>query len=131
MKLRLFSVIILLSSTIIIQSCVDKGLRQSSDKLIVGDWQLVEIKDGTETIKEFPTTTLFQFTADRQLVIDMPNRRSSAKYMIENSMIIVEDGLITNIKESINILSLTKKELMLSFKMDGKPVMMKFNRKNE
>lgn len=112
-------------------SCVNKNIQLSSDRLLVGDWVLTEMHHGEESVSEISSEILYQFTADRQLVIKQEGTRNVAKYTFNNNVIVVNDGAITQIQEKIMVTQLDKTFLVLSFKIDGFPATMKFARKSE
>lgn len=115
---------------LLLTGCVDKNIQLSSDRLLVGDWVLTEMQHGDESVSEISSEVLYQFTADRQLVIKQDGTRNVAKYSFKNNVITVDDGVITQIKEKIIVTKLDKTFLVLSFKIDGFPATMKFARKS-
>ncbi len=128
MQTRILSAVVIMI-LVMNDSCVDRGVQQDYNKLIVGDWALVELRQGAEVYTKMPSEVLFQFTSDRQIVVKMAGNRDKAKYYLKDGNIVVDDGAITNIKENIKINTLNKKELVITFKMDGEISLMKFNRK--
>lgn len=129
MRTRNFWIAVVGLAFVMSVGCVDKGVQSDFKKLIVGDWELTELRQGANTYTEIPSEVLFQFTSDRQIVVKMNGNRDKAKYYLKENMIIVDDGVITNITEKIKIDALNKKELVITFKMDGEVALMKFRRK--
>ncbi|MGB0861689.1 MAG: hypothetical protein ACPG19_09740 [Saprospiraceae bacterium] len=115
---------------LLMTNCVDKNVQLSKDRLLVGDWILTEMTHDDEKVNDISSKILYQFTADRQLVIKQEGTRNVAKYIFKNNILIVDDGVITKIKEQIVVTQLDKNLLILSFKIDGFPATMKFVRES-
>lgn len=121
-------IIILIMSQFAMQSCVDKKIYDNYNRLIVGNWNLVELQEGEEVFKNIPEGTKFQFTADGQIVVNTADSRTTGQYTLSGNQVTVDDGAITNIKEKITVKALTADGLELQFSMRGEEIIMKFQR---
>ena len=129
--MKLFSTLLITAAIFIQMGCGSKNVQFAQDRLLVGEWLLTDLKHGDETISEITYELIYQFTADKQLVIKSKDKREAAKYVFSNNLLIVDDGNITKIKEKIKIEKLDKTELILAFKMDGKDARMTFKRQSK
>ena len=81
----------------------NKNVQLGQDRLLIGEWMLTSMQNGEKAIANTSYEVIYQFTADKQLVIKTPNKRDASKYTFANNLLIVDDGNITNIKEKIQV----------------------------
>ena len=125
MKIRpiaLFILAIALSA-----SCTQKNLNKDFNRLIVGKWKLSTLTKGEKEVKA-ATETTFYFTADRQMIIKNNDKEQKTNYFIKGDALIVDDGVITDIREELKIEKLDTETFIISFKIDGNESKMNFKR---
>ncbi len=125
MKIRPIALFIL--AIVLSASCTQKNLNKDFNRLIVGKWKLATLTKGTNEIKA-ATETIFQFTADRQMIIKNNDKRQKTTYFIKNDILTVDDGVITDIREELKIEKLDNENFIISFKIDGNESKMNFKR---
>lgn len=125
MKIR--PIIIFFLITAATMSCVDKNLYKDYSRYIVGEWQLTTLTKG-ETEVQAPIDMTFQFTADRQIIINNKGNAQKSTYFIKENTLTVDDGVITDIREEIAIQTLDDNQMILSFEIDGQKAKMTFTK---
>lgn len=129
--MKLFSTLLLLAAIAVQFGCGGKNIQLEQDRLLIGEWALTNMIFGEENVKAEQQAIIYQFTADKQLIIKTSEKKESSSYAFSNHLLVVDDGNITRIKEKIEVKKLTKTTLVLSFKMDGKNAEMSFVRQSK
>ena len=125
MKIRPIALFILAIALSV--SCTQKNLNQDFNRLIVGKWKLSTLTKGEKEVKA-ATETTFYFTADRQMIIKNNDKEQKTNYFIKGDALIVDDGVITDIREELKIEKLDTETFIISFKIDGNESKMNFKR---
>ena len=127
MKIR--PIILFILTVAISVSCTQKNIQTDFNRLIVGKWKLDTLMKGDTEVKA-STETIFNFTADRQVIIKNDDKNQKASYFIRQDVLTVDDGIITDIREELKIEKLNKEIFIISFKIDGQESKMNFKRIN-
>lgn len=98
--------------------CTQSNLQKDYNKLLVGKWQLTTMTKGEKTVDAAAQKTVFLFSADRQLLILKGEKTQRTTYFIKDKVLVVNDGIITDIQEKLPIQKLDSQELILAFKID-------------